>query len=84
MSDNHWDASQKAWRTEMIFFNRPSAKNSGVPPARLAHCNPCVCGDRQRDHEELRGRCWVCGTGRGEGCQKFRRPETRPDAAPPV
>lgn len=43
----------------------------GDPQAKLAHTELCICGDRKRDHENLLGRCWVCGTGSGEGCQRF-------------
>lgn len=81
MSDP-WDPTKKAWRMDPADFRRRATKEFHRPAPRLDHCNPCVCGDRQRDHERLTGRCWVCGNGRGEGCQKFRRPETRPDAAP--
>lgn len=50
------------------------AKIRTVPlPRQTAapHGDPCACRHPQRDHEKLFGRCWVCGTGRGEGCQKF-------------
>lgn len=55
------------------FRRRPSIALGGAPQGRLSHVALCTCGDRQRDHEKLFGRCWVCGTGRGDGCQRFTK-----------
>jgi len=32
---------------------------------------PCRCTHILKDHAQLSGRCWVCGTGAGRGCQRF-------------
>ena len=42
----------------------------------------CACTHVLKDHDGPRGRCWVCGTGHGRGCQRFRAADTEADAAP--
>lgn len=82
-SDPNWDPQKKAWRMEPpSLYRRRAPKDLTTTGPRLNHLEACACGHRKRDHDSLLWRCWVCGTGRGDGCQKFRSPEAQHEVHP--
>lgn len=62
-----------AWRNRLEYGRNAAPSASKPNPPEVLAADQCRCGDRKRDHDSSRGRCWICGTGDGRGCQLFRQ-----------